>query len=242
MRRSYKPRQVIQFGLFLAVISFLTFLVLSKPDYAALTYPPIPKDEYPYIQEAIKHCKFGPEVAEQMESVVAAVAYVESRFSQRANIVSSAGAVGRMQLLRPTLSGVGVKYQIPGINAESANDPRISYLGGTCYLHYMMETMTGDGGSAVSWANERNREAVFIGYNAGPARGKSYLAGNYNGPLSSIGYAKKVEQASKIYRLDVAKLRQQQDISVADSLSYQLRNLIWGFLLPTEEPDDPANQ
>lgn len=236
MTRRQRLKRIVQFFLvitFVAIVGLL--LTADSDDFAALSYPPFPEEEYPFVREAIKHCQLES-VGAPMESLVAGVAFVESRFRKDNSIVSSAGAVGRMQLLRPTLSGVGVKYQIPGINAQTAGDIRISYLGGTCYMHYLMGQIAGDGSDPTNWADVRKREAVYIGYNAGPARGKSYLAGNYNGPLSSLGYAKKVEQAARVYEFDMARLRerekqQQQNIPVAEQLSNQIRNLIWGVLL-----------
>lgn len=231
-RRAFQPRYIIQFIIFVAFVAVVSLIfTTNNQDYAALSYPPFPEDEYKDLSDARKHCKFSEENAEHIESIGAGVAYVESRFRKDNNIVSSAGAVGRMQLLRPTLAGMGVKYQIPGINASTANDVRISYFGGMCYLHYLMETIAGDGASTENWNDEQKRKAVYIAYNAGPARGKSYLAGNYNGPLSSLGYAEKVERAARVYRLDIARLRQQEVLAPTETLSNQLRNLVWSFLL-----------
>jgi soluble lytic murein transglycosylase-like protein len=215
-------------GLFLAFLLVLGvgFLIIKPSNYASIAYPPIPNSHYRYIEDAIAHCKIPP----HKRGFVAAVAYAESTF--RAEAASGAGAVGVMQLLRPTGKGVADKYQIGGLNANTFTDPAISYKLGTCYLHYLMEEVVGSEDPAA-WDNERNLTAILIAYNAGPARGKSYLRGSYSGPTSSVGYAAKIIRASQVYSLDIAKHDQEAatEGSSIDALT-EVREIIWNVFLP----------
>lgn len=80
-----------------------------------------------------------------------AVAKVESDLSPDA--VSSAGAVGVMQLMPETAEAIGVR---------NINDPRENIDGGIHYLQQMLNTFGGDVSKAVA------------AYNAGPQAVKSY--------------------------------------------------------------------
>ncbi|HUP64121.1 MAG TPA: lytic transglycosylase domain-containing protein [Thermoanaerobaculia bacterium] len=78
-------------------------------------------------------------------NLIAAVAYQESRFDQRA--VSSRGAQGLMQLMPRTAAYVGVRDPF---------DARQNVLGGAKYLAEMFDTFDGD------------LELSLAAYNAGP--------------------------------------------------------------------------
>jgi len=85
------------------------------------------------------------------EKLVMAVAKVESNLAP--NVVSSAGAVGVMQLMPETAQGLGVR---------NSKDPRDNIDGGVRYLKQLMATFDGDVTKAVA------------AYNAGPQAVKKY--------------------------------------------------------------------
>jgi len=85
------------------------------------------------------------------EKLVLSVAKVESNFAP--DVVSSAGAVGVMQLMPETAAGLGV------LNSK---DPRQNIDGGVRYLKQLMTTFDGDVAK------------VAAAYNAGPQAVKKY--------------------------------------------------------------------
>lgn len=104
--------------------------------------------------------------------LVMAVAKVESNLSP--DVVSSAGAVGVMQLMPETAQGLGVR---------NSKDPRENIDGGVRYLKQLIGTFDGDVTKAVA------------AYNAGPQAVK-----NYNGipPYSETkAYVAKVMALTK---------------------------------------------
>ncbi len=104
--------------------------------------------------------------------LVMAVAKVESNLSP--DVVSSAGAVGVMQLMPETAQGLGVR---------NSKDPRENIDGGVRYLKQLIGTFDGDVTKAVA------------AYNAGPQAVK-----NYNGipPYSETkAYVAKVMALAK---------------------------------------------
>jgi soluble lytic murein transglycosylase-like protein len=112
------------------------------------------------IQLAAKKQGVDPKLAQ-------AIARAESDYSP--NVVSSAGAVGVMQLMPDTAASLGV---------SDIHDPRQNIDGGVQYLKQMLTTFNGDVSMAVA------------AYNAGPQAVK-----NYNGvpPYSETqGYVQKV--------------------------------------------------
>lgn len=83
--------------------------------------------------------------------LVFAIAKAESDFNP--DVVSSAGAVGVMQLMPETAASLGVR---------NIKDPRENIDGGVCYLKQMLTTFNGDLPKAVA------------AYNAGPQAVKDY--------------------------------------------------------------------
>ena len=89
--------------------------------------------------------------------LVTAIMETESHFSFNTfYTVSSAGAIGLMQLMPDTASSVGV----------DPYDPLGNVIGGTAYLRYMLDDFSGCGQYAVTNA--------VAAYNAGPAAVSSY--------------------------------------------------------------------
>lgn len=237
MKRRMNPRKLISIGIFVSFVAVLgIYMTAGAPkDYAAIIYPPIPAEHFGYIDKAVEHCG----VPKSKRGFIAAVAFAESTFNPNAQ--SGAGAVGVMQLLRGTGYGTAVKYGIPGLNASTFTDAQISYMMGTCYIHYLMGEIVGNYDEA-NWNDDRILTAIMAGYNAGPARGKSYLAGAYNGPTSSLHYGAKILRASQVYNLDFARYDQEklQGGTEIDILS-RIREIVWNILLRVI-PDDDQSQ
>ena len=80
--------------------------------------------------------------------LITAVITAESNFNHSA--VSSAGALGFMQLMPETARGIGV----------DPNDPLYNIIGGTYYLRTLLDRFSGQGEYATAYA--------LAGYNAGP--------------------------------------------------------------------------
>lgn len=224
-----RMRTLITVGLFLAVIASLS-VTFFKENYAGIAYPPIPESHYKFINDAIRHCG----VPTGKRGLIAAIAWKESTFHP--NSQSGAGAVGVMQLLRGTGFGVANEYQIGGLNAATFTDPAISYMMGTCYYHSLVTRLGGIDSPEV-WNNDRILRAALIGYNAGPARGSSYLSGAYSGPRSSLGYAERIMQAEKVYAFDFSRYDQRLATGEIDILG-QVREIVWNVLLRQDsEPE-----
>jgi soluble lytic murein transglycosylase-like protein len=222
MRRIFNPRLVIQFSLFVAFIAVsVGIFTVNKDGFAAIAYPPIPDSHYEFIGDAVDHCK----LPKNKRGLIAALAWKESTFHPDAR--SGAGAVGILQVLPGTGKFAGDTYNIGGLNAATFTDPAIGYKLGTCYLHSLV-TRLGEG-NPNPWDDEKVLRAALVAYNAGPARGQSLLAGSYNGPTSSLSYAERILQASRVYNLDFAKYDQNQATKQVDALD-QVRDIVWLLL------------
>lgn len=226
------PRRIIKFGLLASFALALVAIFNLSGDFenfASIAYPTIPESHFNYIDDAIEHCK----VPKSRRGLIAALAWKESTF--RAEATSGMGAKGVTQVLSGTALGVANEYQIGGLNAQSIYDPAINYKLGACYLRDKVLEL-GDG-TDNSWNNPLFVKGALVAYNAGPARGKSFIAGSYNGPTSSLGYADRIMQAEQVYSLDFLHNDQEkiaaqfsQD-SAADSPLLNIREAIWKFLL-----------
>lgn len=105
-----------------------------------------------------------------------AVAYVESRFNNEA--VSSAGAVGAMQLMPATAAELGVDPSIPAENIQ----------GGASYLRQMLELFDGD------------LTLALAAYNAGPGAVQRY------GAVPPFKETQEYVEAVLSYMADVASM------------------------------------
>lgn len=225
MRLSLNPRARVQLGLiaFLLIVGGLALIRANKDSFASIAYPPIPDSHYKFITDAVRHCG----VPFSKRGLIAAIAWKESTF--HADSQSGAGAVGVMQVLRGTGFGIAQEYQIGGLNSATFTDPAIGYKMGTCYYHSLITNLGGN--SPNAWTDDRILKAALIGYNAGPGRGQSFLASSYNGPVSSLGYAERILQASRVYSLDFARYDQQANTSAVDVLNQNVRSLVWPIFL-----------
>lgn len=225
MRKAKNPRRIIKIGLLVALIAILILMLQTSGfrNFADIAYPPIPQSHYALIDDAVEFCK----VPKSMRGYIAAMAYAESTFNEEAE--SYAGAVGVMQVLIPTGYGMAVKYNIPGVTADTYKKAKQGYLMGTCYTRYVYEQIA-DTTELDKWNDEKVRMAIAIAYNAGTGRGKSYYAGAYNGPASSVGYAGKIERARPYYNLLFAQY-DQRVAAGEEAPTTDIKAFIWGLIL-----------
>jgi soluble lytic murein transglycosylase-like protein len=85
-------------------------------------------------------------------------------------IRSRVGAMGLMQIMPATWSGLTARYSL----GSNPDDPRANILGGTAYLREMYVLFGYPG--------------LFAAYNAGPGRYSSYRAGHSRLPGETIAY------------------------------------------------------
>jgi hypothetical protein len=233
MKKTKNPRRIIKAGLLASlVVALIAIFNISSDfkDFASIAYPPVPQSHFAYIEDAVAHCK----VPQNRRGLIAALAWKESTF--RPDAMSGAGAKGVTQVLSATALGVANEYQIGGLNSQTIFDPALNYKLGACYLRDKVLEL-GDGTDA-SWSKDLFVKGALVAYNAGPARGKSFIAGNYNGPISSLGYADRIMQAEDVYALDFAKLDQQKALqsslnaaTAQQSAFNNIRESIWKLIL-----------
>ena len=148
-----------------AALFLLSGLILAAPvaSTAHAQQTPVERpsrsDPYgPYIAEAAQ--RFGVP-----EAWIRAVMRVESAGDVRA--ISSAGAMGLMQIMPATWSELRVRHRLGG----NPYDPRDNILAGAAYLREMHDRYGSPG--------------FLAAYNAGPGRYEEYLAGRPLPPLSA---------------------------------------------------------
>ncbi len=232
--QSKHQRRIIKAGLLMALLLTVVLVFKDTQDYAALRYPPIPDEYYEYIIHGVKDCEL--EESPEVYGIMAGLIWRESTF--HSNAVSGAGAKGPSQVLSGTALGVANEYQIAGLNAQTIFDPRLNINIGTCYIHSIFKRLSADP-NKINWADRKIWQATLIAYNAGPARGKSFLSGNYNGPISSIGYANRIlEAADTVYIDDFKRYLNAQPTTPTDSIAKNLRGLITNVFLKSSTNDD----
>lgn len=135
-------------------------------------------------------------------SLVMGVIHTESSFDEKA--VSSAGAVGLMQIMPDTGQWISGKLDIDDFDASMLLEPTVNIEMGCWYIRYLYDAFDGD------------INAVLAGYNAGQNRVRKWLEDSSytdgNGHLATIpieeakDYVEKVLYAQKnyqqIYRMD----------------------------------------
>ena len=112
-------------------------------------------------------------------ALIAAVITVESSGFPRA--VSSAGAVGLMQLLPSTAKWIA------GVEREALFSPDVNIKTGTVYLRYLIDRMS------------NNVSAALCAYNYGPTR-ISIVGGEIQAPEAVLQYARNVLGLVELYR------------------------------------------
>ena len=153
----YQPAVGGRIALRRAALFLLSGLILAAPvaSTAHAQQTPVERpsrsDPYgPYIAEAAQ--RFGVP-----EAWIRAVMRVESAGDVRA--ISSAGAMGLMQIMPATWSELRVRHRLGG----NPYDPRDNILAGAAYLREMHDRYGSPG--------------FLAAYNAGPGRYEEYLAG-----------------------------------------------------------------
>ena len=137
----------------------------SMPAMAQVTLQPAPVTAHPhaaFIAEASR--RFG-----MPEHWIRAVLRVESAGDVRA--ISSAGAMGLMQVMPDTWAGLRRRHGL----GRDLYDPRDNILAGTAYLREM-------------WDRYGNVAAMLAAYNAGPGRYDEHLATGRTLPAETRAY------------------------------------------------------
>ncbi|WP_274626394.1 lytic transglycosylase domain-containing protein [Arvimicrobium flavum] len=99
------------------------------------------------------------------------VAVLSAESAGDVHAISSAGAMGLMQVMPATWAGLHIRYGL----GRDPYDPRGNILAGTAYLREM-------------WDRYGNVAAMLAAYNAGPGRYDEYLATGRNLPAETRAY------------------------------------------------------
>lgn len=128
---------------------------------------------------------------------VSAVIWKESRFQE--DVVSSAGAIGLMQVMPETGRWISEKIGLENYSDALLTDPECNIQLGCWYLNYLTDVFQGD------------LTKILAGYNAGPNRVRTWLEDpEYSSDGTTLekipfveteNYVQKVQQSYKIYRL-----------------------------------------
>lgn len=121
--------------------------------------------------------------------LVAAMIHVES--GNRPEVVSSAGAVGLMQVMPDTGEWINGKLQLNGYTADSLKTPDVNIHFGCWYLRFLLDRYEGDVDYAVA------------AYNAGQGTVDKWLsdpAVTENGELINIPYPETDNYLEKVQR------------------------------------------
>ena len=117
----------------LAVAAIAAWVVEAEPDWYLRARYPL---EYEHIVSAhARNYDLDP-------ALLAAVIYAESRFD--ADVESSAGAVGLMQLLPETAEGIAVRTGGARFVVSDLLDPEINVRYGSWYLNHLRGRYDGD--------------------------------------------------------------------------------------------------
>ena len=119
-------------------------------------------------------------------ALVAAVIYAESKF--RPTAVSSAGAIGLMQLTPTTAEGIALRTGGTAFRVSDLTDPTINIRYGSWYLHDL-------------FAKYRSVALALAAYNAGQGNVDRWLAAGDGIPFPETrDYVARVEQLEQVYR------------------------------------------
>lgn len=162
--RSNGDREIVRYaGLLLAAVLAVAACPVAVSAQAAPAARANPADPYAsFITEASQ--RFGVP-----EHWIRAVLRAESAGDVWA--ISSAGAMGLMQVMPDTWAGLRVRHQL----GRDPYDPRDNILAGAAYLREM-------------WDRYGNVAAMLAAYNAGPGRYDEYLSTGRTLPAETRGY------------------------------------------------------
>ncbi len=183
--RKHKRSAVIITTIFLLIFAVVGYFVLSG-----------------YIEKQIYMLKHE-NIIEQMSSkyeldpyLVCAVIYSESKFDD--DVVSSAGAVGLMQIMPATGEWIANKAGISEYSKSALTDPKMNIQLGCWYLNYLEKKFDG------------NTDLMVAAYNAGPQKVTTWLndstLSSDGKTLSSIpyketeNYVKRINSAYEKYK------------------------------------------
>ena len=119
-------------------------------------------------------------------ALIAAVIYAESKF--RPTAVSSAGAIGLMQLTPTTAEAIALRTGGTAFRVSDLTDPTINIRYGSWYLHDL-------------FAKYRSVALALAAYNAGQGNVDRWLAAGDGIPFPETrDYVARVEQLEQVYR------------------------------------------
>ena len=128
-------------------------------------------------------------------ALLAAVIYAESKFDP--DVVSSAGAVGLMQLLPETAQGIADRTGGGGYREEDLLDPEINVRYGAWYLDHLRD----------KYADHPSADQLALAaYNAGQGQVDEWVAATPPGEPVEIpfpetrAYVDRVEELAELYR------------------------------------------
>ena len=160
----------------LAFAGVAAWVVEAEPDWYLRARYPL---EYEHIVSAHAR-KYGLDPA-----LLAAVIYAESRFD--ADVESSAGAVGLMQLLPQTAKGIALRTGGARFMVSDLSDPEINVRYGSWYLRHLLDKY---GSEALALA----------AYNAGQANVDRWQAeGGEIGFPETRAYVERVQKLNVTY-------------------------------------------
>lgn len=119
-------------------------------------------------------------------SLVAALIWTESHF--RPHAVSSAGAIGLMQIMPATGEWIAGKLNVEAFTATNLNDPGTNIRFGAWYLGYLIDRF-GD------------IDTALIAYNAGPRNAERWRENADEMFPETTEYVSRAMEAARAYRL-----------------------------------------
>ena len=118
--------------------------------------------------------------------LVAGLIRAESHF--RSDAVSSAGAIGLMQIMPETGAWIAQVIGIEGYSGQDLSDPEINIRLGTWYLAYLVDRF-GD------------MDTALMAYNAGPGNAERWISSGDEAFVETEQYLQRVRKGERIYRL-----------------------------------------
>jgi soluble lytic murein transglycosylase len=161
----------------LALAGVAAWVVEAEPDWYLRARYPL---DYEHIVSAhARNYDLDP-------ALLAAVIYAESRFD--ADVESSAGAVGLMQLLPGTAKGIALRTGGDRFVVSDLRDPEINVRYGSWYLNHLRSRYDG------------NVRLALAAYHAGPGNVDAWLAdGGEIAFPETQDYVDEVERVTRVY-------------------------------------------